>query len=72
MTSQCSGNKNKPSLFVYNFNEKWDNQCFFVNVKNKCVSLIYNASNDVMLNHISLPCIKIRSKYRDKSQVSTN
>jgi hypothetical protein len=44
MASQCSGNKNKSRTFVYNFNEKWENKYFFINVNNKCMCLICNAS----------------------------
>jgi hypothetical protein len=44
MASQCSGNKNKSRKFVYNFNKKWENKYFFINVNNKYVSLICNAS----------------------------
>jgi hypothetical protein len=43
---------------MYNFNENWDYKLLLLSVKNKRVNVIYSASNDVMLNHISLPCIK--------------
>jgi hypothetical protein len=40
MASQCSGHKNKSRTFAYNFNEKWENKYFFINVNKKCVCLI--------------------------------
>lgn len=33
MASQCSGSKKNSKIFVYNFNEKWENEYFFVNAK---------------------------------------
>jgi hypothetical protein len=40
MACKCSGNKNKLRTFVYNFNEKWENKYFFIDVNNKCMCLI--------------------------------
>jgi hypothetical protein len=38
MASLCSGNKNKSIMFVYNLNEKWENNYFFINIlTNVCV-----------------------------------
>jgi hypothetical protein len=44
MASQCNGNKKKFTTFLYNFNEKWENEYFFINANNKCVCLICNTS----------------------------
>jgi hypothetical protein len=44
MVSQCSGNENKQRTFVYNLNEKLENEYFFINVNDKRVCLICSAS----------------------------
>jgi hypothetical protein len=44
MASQCNSNKKKSRISVYNFNEKWENEHFFINANNKCVCLICNAT----------------------------
>jgi hypothetical protein len=36
MGFQCSDNKNKSIIFVYNFNEKYEKNYSFINVNNKC------------------------------------
>jgi hypothetical protein len=43
MSSQCSGNINNSRIFAYNFNEKLENNYFFINVSNRCVCLICNS-----------------------------
>jgi hypothetical protein len=44
MASQCSGNENKPRTFVYNLNEKLENEYFFIIVNDKRVGLTCGAS----------------------------
>jgi len=55
MASQCISDKNKSRLCIILMKNDTINYYYPVL---KQVSVIYNASNDVILNHISLRCIK--------------
>jgi len=44
IASQHIGNNNKSQTFMYTFNENWKNKYFFINVNNKCMCLMCNAS----------------------------
>jgi hypothetical protein len=63
---------------VYDFDEKWENKYFFINVNNKCMCLVYNASVAV-----SKKCTNVEwhfmsmhkdyiSKYPDNSEILRN